>query len=127
MKLKWLLPKFKYQFEVLKLTYKITYDLCPDYFLNYTSLDENFVLRETRRKNYKILSQSSNISPLSFKYQATTLWHELPTNIREADLTFNQFKTKIFDYQLSVQLAENQEQNLINYSCIDDVINKYCN
>jgi len=141
--LMWLFPDNMYQYEILKLAYSILAGNCPPYFNKY--LDFSYIpTRVTRNKTYYQTSLSnlrSNTSYgyKSFKFVATTLWLNLPTNAAEAQEEFMcdlqsmsvsqslpVFKKTLKRMYLDRQMEESaprEEDHPCNYSCIDSVVN----
>ena len=88
--LKWLFPKYLYEYECLKLVYIIITKNFPHYFNDYLNLNETNV-RATRNTNYV---NRNNANDQSFKTKGSFLWTNLPDNIKSS-VTLQIFKNKL--------------------------------
>jgi len=121
-KLKWLTPKYKYQFEVLKFAFSIINNCAPDYFNNYLIFN-NFTTKQTRNHTYHVAIQDNyHTSVNTIKFNATQLWLDLP-DLFQVNMIYPMFKKLLYEYLLSIQSAEyfitNNDNNICNYSCIE--------
>ena len=124
--LKWLFSNYMYQFEVLKIARKITWGIVPAYFKDYLCLN-TISVRETRNHNYMRpnMNYNSTMGVKSFRYIASKMWSDLPTNIVEAN-SFKAFKNLLYAHLSNEQneyLADNHTLTC-NLSCIDAVIDR---
>lgn len=71
-KLQWLLPKYRYQFEMLKFAFKIVNNQAPQYFYDYV-LTDLFSQRHTRQQSYNVPIESSSRN-LTNQYNITKAW-----------------------------------------------------
>ena len=76
-RLDWLLPKYKYQLQILKFVNLNLQGICPDVMLNYFDSQINdYVQRVTRRGIIKLVGGNShcNCSVKSISYEGARLW-----------------------------------------------------
>jgi hypothetical protein len=101
---KWLMPKFKHQFEIAKFAYEIVNECAPDYFSEYLDFNQ-FDERQTRNRTYHDRIPDSKLTSKSIKCKAAKLWLELPQDLKDSRNKMY-FKRKVFNYLLSLQIAE---------------------
>ncbi|XP_072251172.1 uncharacterized protein [Leuresthes tenuis] len=94
--LHWLPVKFRIQFKILLLTYKVLNDRAPSYLKDL--IVRYFPSRALRSQTAGLLVvprvSKSRMGGRAFSYQAPLLWNKLPVNVREAD-TLSTFKIRL--------------------------------
>jgi hypothetical protein len=79
--LKWLLPKFKQQYEIFKLYFLSCLECVPAYFRDYlVSVPDNFLMTRNRCYSDKPYSTIAFYGKWSVKYQASHCWNNLILN-----------------------------------------------
>ncbi|XP_072247498.1 uncharacterized protein [Leuresthes tenuis] len=94
--LHWLPVKFRIEFKILLLTYKVLNDRAPSYLKDL--IVRYFPNRALRSQTAGLLVvprvSKSRMGGRAFSYQAPLLWNKLPVNVREAD-TLSTFKISL--------------------------------
>ncbi|XP_072251173.1 uncharacterized protein [Leuresthes tenuis] len=94
--LHWLPVKFRIEFKILLLTYKVLNDRAPSYLKDL--IVRYFPNRALRSQTAGLLVvprvSKSRMGGRAFSYQAPLLWNKLPVNVREAD-TLSTFKIRL--------------------------------
>ncbi|XP_072234405.1 uncharacterized protein [Leuresthes tenuis] len=94
--LHWLPVKFRIEFKILLLTYKVLNDRAPSYLKDL--IVRYFPNRALRSQTTGLLVvprvSKSRMGGRAFSYQAPLLWNKLPVNVREAD-TLSTFKIRL--------------------------------
>jgi len=114
------------KFETLKLAFNINHPCAPTYFTKYLTTKTS-VVRHTRNNTYIVpdIDGISGEGMKSFKYYASHLWINLPTEVSNID-SFCLFKIKLKEYLLNNQIEDMAPEPCINnFSCISDVINNF--
>jgi hypothetical protein len=124
--LKWLNCKYRIQFELLKFSFKIVYDICPDIFKNYLDLTP-VPIRSTRSgtRVSNSITCNSTWGKRSFRYRASEVWINLPSYLKSVS-SYPLFKKLVYDYLHDLQLEDleiPETTNVCNLSCIDSVLN----
>jgi len=128
----WLMPKYLYIYEALKIVYKICKGDCPDIFNGYLDFN-NITIRSTRSKTYTnvlLPNNSSKIIERTFSYVGVQEWYQVPISIRESD-NITIFKRNLLKHLLNLQcntsdtdiVSPYNEINCCNLSCIESVVN----
>lgn len=116
--LEFLHPKYLYQYELLKIAYKININECPKYFINYFSNNDCHTVI-TRKKSYvsNMNGSANNMLRNSFKIKASELWSNLPNSIIDVIplISFKTFKKLIFSHLL------NQQQTARMYDIFNEI------
>ncbi|CAL8143432.1 unnamed protein product [Orchesella dallaii] len=128
--LEWLFSKGKYVLECLKMTYMFTYTSQCGYFNNYLDFSYTTV-QKTRNNVYRKPATSPKTiwGERSFKYRAVNMWLQLPNFITSYNTSsINNFKKAVLAYLLTKQsdelIIEYNDTSLMNFSCIDHVVNR---
>ena len=101
--LKWLFPKELSEYNMMIIYFKLYKYRNIDFFTNYFRLNSEVHRYETSSANRVCLNiPNSNYGYNTFYYRATTMWNNLPTNLKQLDSLY-QFKAKLKDFLLSRQ------------------------
>jgi hypothetical protein len=106
--LKWLFPKFKQQYEILKLCFLSYHECVPAYFREYlVSVPDNYLMTRNRCYSDEPYSTLAVYGKRSVKYHASHYWNNFilspPSPDFHLQMSFVQFKSYVLDYLLKCQ------------------------
>jgi hypothetical protein len=110
--LEWLDCNFNFQFEIIKLCYKVENNLCPYLFRNFLELDNPSIVKTRSKSYYKSnLKYRTPWGEATVKVIASNLWLNLPHEIQKSE-SFPIFKSRAYAHLLTRQIQNSKEPEI---------------
>ncbi len=102
-KLNWLPISQRVQYNKALLVYKCLHEPMPEYMKSIFSLQSNsqYSLRSETDSNLVVPKPNHELYKNSFAYSGAKLWNSLPVSLRQLNISFSEFKTQIYNFQLN--------------------------